>query len=415
MASRFIEYTEPEAAPPLLGTKAGGQKIAASFRLKDVNVTMANTIRRVTLAHTPSVGFRTEPYEKSDVEIQVNTTPLVNEMVAHRIGMIPIKAVPEIFDPAAYEFHIDVENGTKELMDVRTSDFRVYMRNAENPLGPPTEIKAADFFPPDPITGDTILITRLRPQWNPTAANERLKLRARASVSTGKENIRWCPATQVSYAYTPNPDPAHIQEVFTNWLLANKKIADPAALAEEKRDELKREFDTMEIQRCYLRNEKGEPNDFTFHIESVGIQSVPEIVANGLQAAEALVNKYKDCDTVCPENLVFQVGDSRFASIDAVFQNEDHTLGNLLETYIVENHIDGEQVPKINYVGYKVPHPLRPEMFVRMDTRTKEEVESNTPVPQDEMSNRAKQVIAKSCRKLSAEFQALQKEWVSRN
>ena len=413
MASRFIEYVEPAEAPVLLGSKST-QKISASFRITDINVTLANTIRRVIVAHTASVGFRTEPYEKSDVDIQINTTPLVNEMIAHRIGMIPIKAFPEIFDPSLYEFHIDVENGTKELLDVRTSDFRVYMRNAENPLAPPTEVKSDEFFPPDPITGDTILITRLRPQWNPMASNERLKLRAKASISTGKENVRWCPATQVSYEYTPNPDPAHIEEVFTNWLQLNKKIEDPTTLSEDKLGELKREFNTMEIQRCYLRNEKNEPNDFTFHIESVGIQAIPDIVQNGLKACEHLVQKYKDCTTSVPENLVFQAGDSRFPSIDAIFQNEDHTLGNLLETYIVENHIDGEQSPKINYVGYKVPHPLRPEMFIRMDTRTKEEVESNTPVSHEDQITRAKQVITKSCRKLIDEFQALQKDWIAR-
>lgn len=411
MASRFIEYKEPAQAPPLFGEPK--TKIRASFRLKDVNVTVANTIRRAIIAHTPSVGFRTEPYDKSDVEIQVNTTPLVNEMVAHRVGMIPLNADPTKFDPAEYEFHLDVENGTKELMDVRTSDFRVYKRS-ENPLSAPTELPSSDFFPPDPITGDTILITRLRPQWNPTAQNERLKLRAKATVSTGKENIRFCPTTQVSYEYTPNKDPDHVEDVFTKWLFANKKIADQAGLPTEKRAELKREFDTMEIQRCFTKNEKEEPNDFTFHIESVGVQSVPTIFAAGLRACYDLVSKYKDTTTSTPTNLVFQPGDSRFSSIDAIFQNEDHTLGNLLETYIVENHIDGRQNPKINYVGYKVPHPLRPEMFVRMDTRTSEEVEGNVFVSQDELIVRAKQVIANSCRNLMSEFESLEKEWAAR-
>ena len=411
MASRFIEYKEPAQAPPLFGEPK--TKIRASFRLKDVNVTVANTIRRAIIAHTPSVGFRTEPYDKSDVEIQVNTTPLVNEMVAHRVGMIPLNADPTKFDPAEYEFHLDVENGTKELMDVRTSDFRVYKRS-ENPLSAPTELPSSDFFPPDPITGDTILITRLRPQWNPTAQNERLKLRAKATISTGKENIRFCPTTQVSYEYTPNKDPDHVEDVFTKWLFANKKIADQAGLPAEKRAELKREFDTMEIQRCFKKNEKEEPNDFTFHIESVGVQSVPTIFAAGLRACYDLVSKYKDTTTSTPTNLVFQPGDSRFSSIDAIFQNEDHTLGNLLETYIVENHIDGRQNPKINYVGYKVPHPLRPEMFVRMDTRTSEEVEGNVFVSQDELIVRAKQVIANSCRNLMSEFESLEKEWAAR-
>ena len=409
----FSEYVESQAAPPLMGSSPSGARIVASFRLTNSNVTIANTIRRVTLVNTPSVGFRTEPYEKSDVEIITNTTPLVNEMIAHRIGMIPIKADPNTFDPSAYEFHLDMENNTKEMLDVHASDFRVYMRNSEKPLEQAVEIDSSQFFPPDPITGDTVLITRLRPQWNPTAMNERLKLRAKASISTGKENIRWSPTTQVSYEYTRNTDEAHIHEVFVNWLLANKKIGDISRLTEEKQGELKREFDTMEIQRCYLRNEKGEPNDFTFHIESVGIQAIPDIMLAGLKACESLVSAYKDCATAIPENVAFQVGDSRFSSIDVIFQNEDHTLGNLLETYIVENFIDGDQTPKINYVGYKVPHPLRPEMFVRMDTRTKEEVEGNVSVPTEELMNRARQVIANASKNLILEFQSLQAEWQS--
>jgi DNA-directed RNA polymerase subunit L/DNA-directed RNA polymerase alpha subunit len=411
MASQFLDYSEPAAAPTLFGQ--GKSKIAASFRLKNINVTVANTIRRVILSRTQSVGFRTEPYEKSDVEIEINTTPLVNEMIAHRIGMIPVVADPETFDPAAYEFHLDMENDTKERMDVRTSDFKVYKRSA-NLTEKPTEIPASEFFAPDPITGDTILITRLRPQWNPTVKNERLKLKAKATIGTGKENSRFNPCTQVSYEYTPNPDPAHIEAVFIEWLRTNKKVMDDASVSQEKRQELRREFETMEIQRCYLRNEKGEPNDFTFHLESVGVQSIPTIVTHGLQACQALVAPYVDLLASLPTNLVFQPGDSRFPSVDAVFQDEDHTLGNLLETYIVENHIDGSQTPNIQYVGYKVPHPLRPEMFIRLDTRTPEEAEAGTQVSLDDRITRAKQVISQSCRKLRDQFMDLEKNWEAR-
>ena len=216
MGSRFINYSE--SGPNLLGIPVSGSplnKIQASFRFTNTDVTTANTLRRTILTHTSSVGFRTEPYEKSDVEISINTTPLVNEMLAHRIGMIPICADPKTFDTSLYEFHLDKENVTKEIIDVSASDFRVFKKSVTNPLDDPVEVDAKIFFPPDPITGDTVLITRLRPQWNPTAKNERLKLKAKASISNGKENIRWSPVCQVSYEYTPNPDPAHIQTVFT--------------------------------------------------------------------------------------------------------------------------------------------------------------------------------------------------------
>ena len=160
-----------------------------------------------------------------------------------------------------------------------------------------------------------------------------------------------------------------------------------------------------------IRTPKNEPYDFTFHIESVGVQTIPYIVDNGINACISLVSKYMECDVELPESVMFQIGDSRFQSIDAVFTNEDHTLGNLLETYIVENFIDGSESPKINYVGYKVPHPLRKEMFVRMDIRNADEIVNNTIVPYDESVLRARQVIANSCKQLLTEFQSLKKEW----
>lgn len=397
----FSDYSE--SGPALLGDST--QKLRGTFRLSNTNVTVANTLRRTILTLTPSVGFRTEPYEKSDVVITVNTTPLVNEMISHRIGMIPIRADPSQFDPSLYEFRLDKQNTSKDIMDVHASDFEVYKLDKDKPLEPPVQVPSADFFPPDPITGDTVLITRLRPQWNPTAPNEHIQLKAKASISNGKENIRWSPVCQASYEYTRDTDATHMQEVFDAWVIANKKL-DPTALEAEKRGELEREFQTMEVQRCFKTDAKGEPNDFTFYVESVGVQGVRSIVASGLDACVALLSQYQDIDVRLPENVKFQQGDSRFPSIDAIFQNETHTLGNLLETYLVENNIDGSEEPKLRYVGYKVPHPLRPEMFVRMDVRTTEET-----LDAEVQIQRARVAIANACRQLKAMVQSLKVSW----
>lgn len=397
--------TYQESGPALF--RDAVHKLQASFRLSNSNETIANTIRRSILSLTPSVGFRTEPYEKSDVLITTNTTPLVNEMLAHRVGMIPI-CVTDIakFDPSQYEFVIDKENDTKEIMDVRASDFKVFMKNPQNPLDEPVQLPTEEYFPPDPITKDTVLITRLRPQWNPTAPNERLVLKAKASISVGAENIRWSPVSQISYEYTRDDDEEHMKEVFDAWLLNTKKIADRSQLAAERADELHREFNTMEIQRCYLKNERGEPYDFTFYIESVGVQPNPMIVKNGLAACEGLVSKYVDMDQYVPDNVTLRSGDSRFPSIDVVFQNEGHTLGNLLQTYLVNNHIDADHPVKIVSAGYKIPHPLRSEMFVRIGMPE----DATDPETQ---KNLARQAIATVCRTLKDEFRALTASWAT--
>ena len=395
----FTDYSESDSDPVLL--QSTKNRLRGTFRLSNTGVTIANTIRRAILTQTPSVGFRTEPYEKSEVQISINTTPLVNEMVAHRIGMIPIHADPKTFDPELFTFELDVENSSKQIRDVRAKDFRVTMRDPKNPLEKPIEVDPLTFFPPDPITGDTILITRLRPQWNPTAPNERIQLKARASVSNGTENIRWSPVSQASYEYTRDTDPEHVKRVFSKWLETHKKIADLEGVEGTKREELEAEFNTMEIQRCYLTDTFGNPNDFTFHVESVGVQNVPQIVRTALITCDLLVSKYQDIDGKIPDNVVVQEGDSRFPSIDFIFTNESHTLGNLLVDWLVDNAIGTDTA--ITYAGYKVPHPLRPEMFVRVGVKEELDV--------DLRKSTARTKIAEACRALRDQFRELRASW----
>jgi DNA-directed RNA polymerase subunit L len=402
----FSDYVE--SGPVLLSNDKA--KLHADFRLTKTNVTVANTLRRAILVHTPSVGFRTEPYEESDVNITINTTPLVNEMIAHRIGMIPVNIDPyndpveegKEFNPDLYTFELDVENAKATIVDVCAADFKVYRRDPENPLEAPVQLDTKRFFPPDPITGHTILITRLRPQWNPTAPKERLQLRAKVRVSSGEENIRWSPVSQASYEYTRDEDEMHVEGVFNSWLARYKKVGDPSTLDAGKKAEFMREFNTMEIQRCYVTDESGNPNDFTFHIESIGVQTIPSIVNSALNACRVRFMKYQDIDSVLPDKVRVQEGDSNFASIDIFFHKESHTLGNMLETWIGEHMGDGD-LANITYVGYKIPHPLRPEMMLRIGVKEGMDV--------DIQKTAARAAVAAACRALKDDFHSMLESW----
>lgn len=422
-STKFDSYKE--SGPSLLGDKKN--KLRGTFLLEHTDVTIANTIRRAIETLTPSGGFRTEPEESSDVQIVVNTTPLVNDMIAQRIGMIPIRADPLTFEPDLYTFVLDMENTTTKEMPVHASDFKVFRKNPDQPLEEPVQVPTEEFFPPDPITGDTILITILRPQWNPMATTkERLSLRAKASISTGAENMRYSPISQASYFYTLDSDAEKIQEVKERWLSNNKKIRMRESLKDEaeivaakeariqiweeleegKRASLEAEFRTMEIQRCYLKDERGDPYSYSFTVESVGVQPVGLIVKLGLAACEQLVSKYADLDQHLPSNVRIQQGDSLFPTIDVIFQHEGHTLGNLLETYLCKNCIEreGAEIP-LNYVAYKVPHPLKAEMVVRIGP-------SEAVTDLEPQIQTARLAIATICRELKAFFRALQLQWV---
>jgi DNA-directed RNA polymerase subunit L len=176
------------------------------------------------------------------------------------------------------------------------------------------------------------------------------------------------PVSQCSYTYTLDTDEERRQELFEKWLLDAKKVTyDPAEADSEKIKALRREYETMEIARCYLRDENGEPYSFDFTVESVGVLDVPYIVRRACEVGEAMVGRYVNVETgPLPEELTISPADGRVIGFDFLFRGHDHTLGNLIQTWMVANLIDGPAEPKITFAGYKVPHPLRDEMVLRI-------------------------------------------------
>lgn len=61
------------------------------FDLTGVDVSVANALRRILLAEVPTVAIET-------VYIQENTSILQDEVLSHRLGLVPIKADPRLFD-----------------------------------------------------------------------------------------------------------------------------------------------------------------------------------------------------------------------------------------------------------------------------------------------------------------------------
>jgi DNA-directed RNA polymerase subunit L len=403
MADTVVFSNYSESGPKLL---KGEGLIQGTFQAAPMHVTIANTIRRQVLAAVKTVGFKTEPPELSDVNISVNTTPLVNEMLMHRIGMIPVFVEdPDTFNSEIYEFRINVENVGNDVVPITSADIQVFKSTGDD--GQWSELSNKDFFPLDPITGMGSLITILRPRYNIDSIPERLTVRAKASVGTGRQNMRFSSVAQCSYEYTLDPNPSRQEIILNNWLAVSKKVANPAELAPERLAELKREFECLEVQRCYLIDEKGEPYDFTFHIESVGVLSVPTIIERAIKSCEDIVSPYLTFDTDFPQDasgqptVVCNVSARRMEnSFEFIFQNEEHTLGNLLQTYLVERHVDGKELPRIRYAGYKVPHPLRSEMVLVV-------------APEDGQENTARLAVANTCKFLKQYFNNILQSWKS--
>jgi len=452
-----------------------------SFTLNNSHVTYANTLRRLILTGVETVAFRadmTSSGTTTDVLVSANTTPMTNEMLAHRIGLLPLNVKdPLKWNPDRYVFRLEGNAKKDSIVDLCAGDFKIFDRsakrggaqlqggtqlqggagsNSENSSseeslnttnstelsslsslntsasGSSSEATSASsaseassatsassvaslknasaetldasvvptslFFPPHPVTGDTCLIATF-----PAGSGQKIDLVAKATIGTGRENARFMPVSQCSYEYTRDTDPDRQQELFEKWLLDAKKVVySPEEADSDKIKALRREYNTMEVARCFLRNETtGEPYSFDFTVESIGILNVPYIVKRACEVGRNMVGRYVNVEKgKLPDELTVEPAEGRIIGFDFLFRGHDHTLGNLLQTYLVEHHVDGTANPKITFAGYKVPHPLRDEMVLRIGV-------------EDGQEATARLALAMACRGCVNIFDEMLRSWIA--
>ena len=374
-----------------------------TFTLSPIHVSYANTLRRLILTGVETVAFRadmTSTGTTTDVLVKKNDTPMTNEMLAHRIGLLPIHIQePLKWNSDKYIFKLIASSDKDSIKYVKSSDFEIreIVENEDEPV----IVSTSQFFPPNPITNDTCLIATLQAGSGSTEQN--IEIVAKASLGTGRENARFMPVSQCSYEYTLDTDPLRRQELFEKWLSQTKMVSGDIDKSSEKYKELEREFNTMEIKRCYLKNEKDEPYSFDFTIESVGVLSVPYIVQRACEVGENMCNRYVNIDKgELPEEITISSANCRIIGYDFLIRNNDHTLGNLLQTWLVENHVDGDMEPRITYAGYSVPHPLRDEMLLRIGVEDGEEAT-------------ARKAFAAAARGCAQMFKKMKESWMRAN
>lgn len=378
-----------------------------TFTLSPVHVTYANTLRRLILTGVETVAFRsdmTATGSTTDVKVKRNDTPMTNEMLADRIGLLPIHVTePLKWVPEDYTFILNVSGNKDGTTYVKSSDFKIVPRKENNGDDEKEEYIQAlteQFFPPQPITRDTCLIATLQPGSGIT--QQSIEIVATATRGTGREHARFSPVSQCSYEYTQDSDPQRIEEMFVKWLQITKKVG-AIDKASDRYQELLREFHTMQVKRCFKINDKGEPYSFDFTIESVGILPVEYIVEQACEVGENMCSRYVNIGQGdLPLEITMSSADTRIIGYDFLFRGHDHTLGNLLQTWLVEHHIEGDVSPQITYAGYSVPHPLRDEMILRIGVQDGEE-------------STARQAVAAAAKGCVEMFQNMRAAWRSVN
>ncbi|KAA0154340.1 hypothetical protein FNF27_06703 [Cafeteria roenbergensis] len=171
------------------------------FELKGVSAAIANAIRRILISEVPSMAIET-------VFMHNNTSIIQDEVLSHRLGLIPIRADPREFDwPSeaagatdlnTLVFGLDVTGveAPPSKRDGGAGDRLTHVYSRDITWGPQggQEERFAD-RPVEPVEGD-IVLAKLLP-------GQTICLEAHAVKGTGADHAKFSPVATASYRLAP--------------------------------------------------------------------------------------------------------------------------------------------------------------------------------------------------------------------
>jgi len=346
------------------------------FNAENVDCSLLNAIRRIIIGQVPTIGFRTEYGRESDIKIKKNTSALHNEFLGHRLSLIPIhydyNKITE-YNPDKFLFILVKQNNTNRIMDVTTEHIEI-MDITKDPPVLMSKTYRDSIFPKDEITKDYILINKLKPSKSGiNDEGEALDITMRATIGIGNENSLFCP-TCVS-VFSNVQDPEKVERGFQ--LVIEKKNAErkgnplnPTEIAKEKIS-----FNVLDADRHFYTDERGEPNNFEFTIETDGRIPSHVILLQSLDIFKNHIDEF--IKSINDENKVeIFNSDCIMNSYDILIEDEDYTIGYLLQYYVYKLYKNVE-APVVNYIAADIPHPLENKLLVRIgmvETTTKQEL-----------------------------------------
>ena len=294
-----------------------------------VELCIVNSLRRAISSCVKTAAFPFDPTEppppevsEPGVRILENTCVMHNEMLGHRISLLPICLTPNElanFDHRNYNVELKVRNDGNTVLDVTSESFMVTdMTGAALPSA-----RVERLFPKCMISGDFPLIGVLKPRSACANAGigELVHVRAVPRLGTGHEHARWSP----------------VSTCFFKELLTEEGVKDGWTFIMEGLN----------------------PSLSPYYIVFLGFQFL-------LEEVKTLKNRviiFETLDVDIEDSPSDMKGGRRFST---TLQNLDHTMGNLLQGILYDLWIDVGKSKQINYVGYFKRHPLIDDITFRI-------------------------------------------------
>ncbi|KAG0465667.1 hypothetical protein HPP92_019831 [Vanilla planifolia] len=269
------------------------------FELRNTDASMANALRRVMLAEVPTIAIDL-------VEIEVNSSVLNDEFIAHRLGLIPLvsdDAMAMRFsrdcdacdgdgqcEYCSVEFHLNVRCDSDQTLEVTSADLRTTEPRV-CPVDVAARAYASEIGAYDSVDHRGIIIVKLR-------RGQELRLRAIARKGIGKDHAKWSPAATVTFMYEPD---IHINEELMETLTLEEKRSwvessptkvfgiDPNTQQVKVVDPEAYTYDEEVIKKAEAMGKPGlveiyaKEDSFIFTVESTGAIKAYQMLINAIE------------------------------------------------------------------------------------------------------------------------------------
>ncbi len=318
------------------------------FTLENVDVSIANSIRRVILSNLKTIVFRTSPHEMNDCIIHKNNTRLNNEIIKQRLSCIPIHYLHNVSDEELADMilELNVENTSTEYRMVTTHDFTIKRKSTGMYMDAET---LRLVFPPSRIVYETlhseyyIDFVKLRPRIG-DVPGEHIHLTCEFSQGNAKEDGMFNLVSTCSYGFTKDESRVPVEFEKKREELEAKGLSPPEVQFALKDWLL---LDSFRITK---------QNSFDFIIETLGVFTNKEIVK---KACQYLIDMFRIIDRICE---VDKRSDGVMPNEYTIYIDEDdYTIGKVIEKMLYKEYFeggeDGSQEQIINFCGFRKVHP----------------------------------------------------------
>ncbi|CBK21101.2 uncharacterized protein [Blastocystis hominis] len=280
------------------------------FELVGVDASIANALRRVLIAEVPTMAIST-------VFMNNNTSVMQDEVLCHRLGLIPIKADANDFDyicPPGENGHnrsdFTDKNSLKFNLRVTCPSLSELQKAANNrnveyltvysqsleleKLGRQLDLPEGQIG----LVHDDIILTKLAP-------GQAIDLECYATKGVGEDHAKWSPVCTAVYRMRPSirfPKPLVGEDAERMKQTCPMGVFDIEDIGGEKTLHVAHDLNCTMCRECIRLPENREKvqlgvirNDFIFSVESTGCVSAKSLVPRALEVLK------QKCETIIKE------------------------------------------------------------------------------------------------------------------